>query len=88
MELISPLYVNMIATAAMILGLALTIWWIIGFYRVRTREEEENLPKEQFEEDIQEVTGGIPTVIKVFLIFVFVTMICYVFYIWQGGISY
>ena len=88
MELISPLYMNIMAMAAILLGLALTAWWIVGLISVRSRDKDDDLPKETFGSDIQEVITGIPAVLKIFFTFMVLTMIGYVLYIWLGGVSY
>lgn len=76
------------ALAAIIAGIAMTAWWVIGLYWIHSREVEEELPKVGFVQGIQEVLTGAPLALMIFFAFMFLSMVGYVLYIWQGGISY
>lgn len=83
-----PLLTNIIAVVAMITGLAIGTWYIIGLYIVHTRKQEHELPEVDLPGDLHETISGIPPVLIIFYIFVGITMLMYVLYIWLGGISY
>lgn len=83
-----PLLVNLLAIAAIITGVAIGGWWIIGLYGVHTRKEEKELQEIELPANLHEVFTGIPPVIVIFIAFIFGSGLLYVLYIWLGGISY
>jgi hypothetical protein len=87
MEL-DPVFVNIIAIIAIIGGLAITGWWVFAQFNAHSRKKEEGLPEIKLPADLREVITGVPLALTVFYIFVFVTMIIYVLYIWLGGVTY
>lgn len=87
MEL-NPLYVNIIAVIAILTGLAVGIWWVIGLYFVHTRAQEDELPEVELPGMLHEVISGLPAAAVIFYIFTAITMIVYVLYIWLGGVTY
>ncbi len=88
MELVSPLLTNLLALTAIVGGLAFGIWFIIGLYWLHSREKEEELPEADLPGHLHEVFTGSPPVITIFIIFIGLSLIAYVLYIWLGGISY
>lgn len=87
MEL-NPLFVNIIAWAAMVSGLAAAAWYVIGLYWVHTRRQEKELPEVELPANLHEVFTGVPPVLVIFFIFIGVSLIAYVLYIWLGGLNY
>ena len=87
MEL-NPLFVNLIAIASIIGALLLGAWWIIGFYGVRNRANETELSESDMPGSAHETSTGIPPVLVIFYIFMGLSMLLYVLYIWLGGVSY
>lgn len=87
MEL-NPLLVNIMAAVAIVFGLGLTAWWIVGLYWIHSRKEEKELPEVELPAHIHEVFTGVPPVLIIFYIITAVSLIGYVFYIWIGGLSY
>ena len=87
MEL-NPLLPNIIASAAIILGIALATWWVIGLYWVHTRRQEEELPEVDLPGDLHEVIPGVPVVMTIFYVFIALSLVLYVIYIWLGGMTY
>lgn len=83
-----PLLANLLAVAAILGGLALGAWWIIGLYWVHSRKQEEELPEVELPERLREIFTGIPAVLVIFYIFIGVSMLGYVVYVWLGGIRY
>ena len=88
MELINPQLNNLIAYVAILTGLILTFWWIIGLYGMRNRSSEDDQPTEDFQTDAHESGTGVPSVLKLFYVFIALSLISYVLYIKFGGISY
>lgn len=88
MELLNPKFANLIAIAAIVLGLILAGWWVTALYGMRTRDEEDKLPQTAFPADIHEGSAGVPPALRAFYIFIALSLIGYVLYIWLGGISY
>ena len=88
MELVSPIFVNTIAVLAMIGGVALAAWLIIAFYAVHSRKAEHELPEVELPGHIHEVAAGVPLAIILLIIFMAISMVSYVLYIWLGGITY
>jgi hypothetical protein len=87
-ELVSPAYFNIVATIAMIGGLALAVWWILAMYSMRTREEEDVAERTDLPDGLAESSARVPPALKLFFLMVAVTMIAYVVYDWLGGVSY
>lgn len=87
MELFS-LFVNLIAISAIIAGLAIGAWWVIGLYFVHSRKEEKELPEIELPAKLHEVFTGIPSVLILFYAFIALSLILYVLYIWLGGLVY
>lgn len=83
-----PLFVNWIAIAAIISGLALAGWWVVGLYGVHTRKEEKEFPEVELPAHLHEVVSGIPPFLIVFYALTGVILIAYVLYIWLGGLNY
>jgi len=88
MELVSPLLINLLAVVAILSGLALAAWWVVGLYWMHSRRQEEDLPKVELPDRLHEVFAGTPPVLVIFYIFTAISMGVYVLYIWLGGISY
>lgn len=88
MELISPLFVNLIAVAAGITGLLLAAWWIVSLYWLHSRDAESRLSKIDLPDELGEVLSGIPASLVAFYLFIAMAMVAYVLYMWLGGISY
>ncbi len=87
MEL-NPLFVNVIAVVAIVTGIAIALWWIIGLYFMHTRREEDELAEIDLPGDLHEVIPGVPAVMTTFYIFIALSLVLYVIYIWLGGITY
>lgn len=87
MELSWPL-MAFIATIAIIAGIALGAWYVIGLYWLHSRKEEKELQDIELPANLHEVFTGVPPVLIIFYIFMFVFSIAYVIYIWLGGLSY
>lgn len=87
MELFTTL-VNLIAWAAIAVGLLIGAWYVIGLYWVHGRREEGELPEISLPGHIHEVFTGIPAALVIFYIFIAISSISYVAYIWLRGISY
>lgn len=87
MEL-NPLFVNLVAAAAIVVGLAIAAWWIIGLYWMHTRRSEKELPEVELPANLHEVFTGVPPVLIIFFIFIGLSLVLYVLYIWLGGINY
>lgn len=88
MELVSPGFVNFIAVVAILTGIALGAWWVMGLYAVHRRTEEKELPEVELPGHIHEVISGIPPVLIAFYVFTALSLIVYVIYIWVARISY
>lgn len=88
MELVSPLLVNLMAVVAIISGLSIAVYLIIGLYWMHTRDAENRLPRVDLPADLHEVLTGIPLVLTIFYIFTALSLVGYVLYIWKGGITY
>lgn len=83
MEL-NPLFVNLIATAAMLGGIALAGWLLIAVFAVRIRREEEANGSVGSHENFLKV----PSALVIFYVFMAIFGVGYVLYIWLGGVSY
>jgi len=81
-------FVNMIAVVAILVGLGLAGWWIIGLYGIHSRREEHELPEVDLPGHMHEVVSGVPPVLWLFYALMFATLVLYVLYIWLGGVSY
>ena len=88
MELVAPGLVNVIALIAIISGLLLAGWWVIGFYSVRSRKQEEELPEVELPGHLHEVFTGVPPVLIILFVFTGITMVAYVLSVWVFGVSY
>ena len=88
MELVAPLFVNMIAIIAILGGIAIGGWYVMGLYSVHTRKEEKELPEVELPSHLHEVISGIPPVLMFFYAFIVISLIVYVLYIWLGGFNY
>jgi hypothetical protein len=86
MEL-NPLFANVLAWILIAGGLALAVWWVIGLHAVRTREE-----KELREADLpgydHEPVPSVPPVMIIFYVFMALSCMGYVLFVWLGGIRY
>jgi hypothetical protein len=87
MEL-NPLYPNIIAIAAMVAGLLVGGWWVVSLYWLHSRREEKELPEIELPGHIHEVFFGVPPAMIIFLVFIGVSLISYVLYIWLAGVRY
>lgn len=87
MELSTTL-MNLILTLAILLGLAIGGWYVIGLYWVHSRKEEKELPEVELPGHIHEVFTGVPPVLGIFYAFIAIFGVAYVVYIWLGGLSY
>ncbi|MDO8588178.1 MAG: hypothetical protein Q7T82_14215 [Armatimonadota bacterium] len=87
MEL-NPIYVNIVATIAIAAGLILAGWWIAGLYWVHSRKEEKELPEVELPANLHEVFTGVPPVLVMFYLFITISAIAYVLYIWLSGVTY
>jgi len=87
MEL-NPLTSNLLAIAAMVAGLLIAGWWVIGLYSVRGRKQEKEPPEADLPGRQHEVVSGVPLVLIIFYTFIGISLVGYVLYIWLGGISY
>ncbi|MDO8683403.1 MAG: hypothetical protein Q7N50_07980 [Armatimonadota bacterium] len=84
-----PLLANLLAVIAIVTGLAIGAWWIIGLYSLHTRREEKELPEVELPANLHEVFTGIPAVLWIFYAFIAISSIAYVLYIWLvRGVSY
>jgi hypothetical protein len=88
MELTNPLLMNILAITAMVSGLLIAAWYIVGLYWVFDRKVEEELPEVELPGHIHEVFTGTPPVLILFYVFMVIAMALYVTYIWAGGISF
>lgn len=80
---LNPLFVNLIATAAMLAGLALAGWLAAALFAVRSREANDAEPGRRHEAFL-----SVPPALVIFYVFMFIFGVGYVLYIWLGGISY
>ncbi len=87
MEL-TPLLVNIMAGLTILGGISLAVWWIIGLYGVLPREHEKELEEEVLPAHLTEKLFGIPPVLVIFYIVLFLASIAYVAVIWIAGVSY
>jgi hypothetical protein len=87
MEL-NPLYPNIIAVVAMVAGLAVGAWWVISLYWLHSRKDEKELPEIELPGHIHEVFGSVPPAIVIFIVFIGISLISYVLYIWLAGVRY
>jgi hypothetical protein len=85
---LNPLFVNIIAVIAMITGLSIAAWWLIGLYWIHSRKHEQELPEIELPANLHEVFTGVPPVLIVFYAFIALSLVSYVLYIWLGGITY
>jgi len=83
-----PMFVNLIAITAIIGGLTLGVWWTIALYLVHSRKEEKELPEIELPARLHEVFTGIPPALILFYVFIGLSMILYVLYIWLGRVVY
>jgi|GEM_PF-1759724 len=88
MELVVPFLVYIIAILAIVSGLGLVIWWIIGLYWMHSRGKEHELQEVTVPANIKEKFTGIPLVLIILMIFTGITMVTYVLTVWQTGVSY
>lgn len=88
MELANPLLMNLLALAAIVSGVFVAAWFIIALHWIHSRKVEDEMPEVDLPGHLHEVLAGVPPAIVLFLIFVAVSMVLYVVYIWAGGISY
>lgn len=88
MELINPQFDNLIAIIAISIGLVISIWFVIGLYGMRARNDEDNQPVEGLHNGKHESGTGVPVALKIFYIFIALSLVLYVLYIKIGGISY
>ena len=88
MELISPLFVNVIAVLAIVAGLAFGAWLIIGLYWMHSREAEKKLPELTAPADLREIATGPPPALTIFYVLTLLSLVGYVLYIWLGGRAY
>lgn len=88
MELINPQFNNLIAVIAILVGLIISVWLVVGLYGVRNRSSENDLPVEAFNPGEHESGAHVPIVLVLFYIFIALSLILYVLYIKFGGISY
>ena len=87
MELI-PLFVNVLALVAMAFGLAIAAWFVVGLFWVHSRREEQELPEVELPGNVHEVFAAVPPVLVAFFLFIALSAVAYVLYIWLGGITY
>ena len=82
-----PRFVNLIAALAIVAGLGVVAWWLIGMYGMRDRgsrrEIDDGEPLTHAHEDAR-----VPPVMIFFIAFIAVSMIAYMLYIWLGGVRY
>jgi hypothetical protein len=83
-----PLPFNLLAIAAIVSGIVIATWWIIGLYGVHTRKQEDELPEIELPAHLHEVISGIPPVLIIFYLFIGLSLVLYVIYIWVWRISY
>lgn len=83
-----PLFVNLIAVTAILSGIAIGVWWIIGLYALHSRKEERELPEIELPASLHEVFTGIPPVLILFYAFIGLSLVLYVLYIWIGRLTY
>jgi hypothetical protein len=82
------LLTNLVAVASIILGLGVGIWLLMSLFWIHSKRQEHELPEVDLPANIHEVFTGVPPALVVFYIFIMVTGIGYVAYIWLRGISY
>ncbi|MBI2842322.1 MAG: hypothetical protein HYX78_02875 [Armatimonadetes bacterium] len=87
MEL-NPLLANIMAVVAIISGIIIAAWWVIGLYWVHSRKTEEELPEIDMPSHLHEVLTGTPPFLIIFYIFIGISLVAYVLYIWIGGLNY
>ena len=87
MEL-NPIYANIIAATAIISGLILVGWWVAALYWVRSRKEEKELPEVDLPAHLHEVSVGVPPALVMFYLFIALSLVGYVVYIWLSGVTY
>ena len=88
MELVAEGLVNVIAWIAIVSGLLLAIWWLVGLYGVHTREQERRLPGIELPDRLHEKIAGIPPFLMIFFIFTGICLISYMLAAWLAGVSY
>ena len=88
MELVTPGLANIIAYLAILLGVLLTVWWVVGLYRMNSRQAEDHLPQLDSPAGIGEVESRIPAFVTTLIIFVGISMVAYVLAVWLTGVSY
>ena len=88
MELVSQGLTNIIAIVAIIAGILLAVWWLVGLYAVQSRKQEHELPEVDLPADLHETISGVPTFLWIFILLTGVTLVAYVLSVWITGVSY
>jgi len=88
MELVSPAYVNIMAVLAIVSGLVLSIWWVVATYWMHSREQEAKLRQIRLPAELSEVISGTPPALVIFYIFIAVSLVGYIIFVWLGGVTY
>jgi hypothetical protein len=87
MEL-NPLYMNVIAITATVAGLLTGGWWVVSLYWLHSRKEEKELPEVELPGQVHEAFSRVPPAMIIFLVFIGVSLVAYVLYIWLAGVRY
>ncbi|MCL5103463.1 MAG: hypothetical protein M1133_05035 [Armatimonadetes bacterium] len=88
MELVNQELTNIIAIVAMVAGILLAVWWLVGLYSVHTRKQEHELPEVDLPADLHETISGVPAFLWIFILLTGVTLVAYVVSVWLSGVSY
>jgi len=88
MELVVPGLVTIIALIAIVAGLLLGVYWLMGLYAVHSRKQEDELPEVELPSHLHEIFTGLPIFVTLFCIGIAVCMIAYVLSVWAFGVSY
>jgi hypothetical protein len=79
---------NLVAIAAIALGLAVGGWFVIALYWLHSRQQEDELPEIDLPGRLHEVFAGIPVALTLFYLMTASFSVGYILYIYLKGISY